>query len=174
MIVIGSHESDVSDPKHTTCITVKKNGTLKFQRTAHIGLGTKIHVDKNATMYLGDNFAVSAKSDFVCYKSIVMGRDIQFSWDCLVMDSDTHSILDDNKKVINYDHGIIIEDKVWIGCRVTIMKGTHIPQNCVIGASSFVSGSKFDSNSLILGIPARSAKYINSWSLAQPGYKINE
>ncbi len=167
MIVIGSHEADVSDPKHTTCLTVDKGGKLIFQRTAHIGHGTKILVKSGATMYLGDNFAVSANSQFVCYKSISMGRDIQFAWDCLLMDSDTHSIysaIESNQR-INPDKGVRIDDKVWIGCRVTILKGTYIPTNCVVGATSLVSGSEFESNSLIIGSPAKSVKRIGGWEL---------
>lgn len=167
MIVIGSHEADVSDPKHTTCLTVEKGGELVFQRTAHIGLGTKIFVKSGAKMYLGDNFAVSANSQFVCYKSISMGRDIQFAWDCLVMDSDTHSIFSgvNPYQKINPDKEVRIDDKVWIGCRVTILKGTHIPANCVVGATSFVSGTQFEANSLILGSPAKSVKKIGGWKL---------
>ena len=167
MIVIGSHEADVSDPKHTTCLTVERGGELVFQHTAHIGLGTKIFVKHGARMYLGDNFAVSANSQFVCYKSIIMGRDIQFAWNCLVMDSDTHSIYSDKGCIqkMNPDKEVRIGDKVWIGCRVTILKGSHVPSNCVIGATSFVSGSKFESNSLIVGSPAKSVNPIAGWEL---------
>lgn len=167
MIVIGSHEADVSDPKHTTCLTVERGGELVFQHSAHIGLGTKIFVKHGARMYLGDNFAVSANSEFVCYKSMVMGRDIQFAWNCLVMDSDTHSIYgcNDAKKKINPDKEVRIDDKVWIGCRVTILKGTHLPSNCVVGATSFVSGRNFEPNSLIVGSPAKSVKHISGWEL---------
>lgn len=167
MIVIGSHEADVSDPQHTTCLTVERGGELVFQHAAHIGLGTKIFVKHGARMYLGDNFAVSANSQFVCYKSIIMGRDIQFAWDCLVMDSDTHTIYSDKgcTQKMNPDKEVRIGDKVWIGCRVTILKGSHVPSNCVIGATSFVSGSKFEPNSLIVGSPAKSVKTISGWEL---------
>lgn len=40
-----------------------------------------------------------------------------------------------------------------------------MPSNCVIGATSFVSGSKFESNSLIVGSPAKSVKPIAGWEL---------
>lgn len=165
MIVIGSHESNVSDPNHTTCLSVQKGGELIFQETAHIGLGTKIHVHKGARMYLGDNFAVSANSSFVCYKSMVMGQDIQFSWGCQVMDSDTHHIYDESGKEMNPDKEVRIGDKVWIGSNVVIMKGANIPDNCVVGACSFVSSGKFEPNTIILGAPAKSVKKIGGWRL---------
>ncbi len=165
MIVIGSHETPISDPKHTTRITVKHGGILLFERTAHIGLGTKIFVAENAKLCVGDNFAVSANSQFLCYNKITLGRDIQFSWDCLVMDSDTHTIFDAKSKRINTDKEIKIADKVWVGCRVTILKGTIIPKNCVIGATSLVLGDEFKENTIILGCPAKSVRKIGGWEL---------
>ncbi len=167
MIVIGSHEADVSDPKHTTCLTVERGGRLVFQRSAHIGLGTKIFVKEGAEMRLGDNFAVSANSQFVCYKSVIVGRDVQFAWDCLVMDSDTHTIYGPGipRKKVNPDKEVCIGDNVWIGCRTTILKGTCVPDNCVIGATSLVLGAKFETRSIILGSPAKSVKAIGGWEL---------
>lgn len=165
MIVIGSHEADISDPKHTTCLTVERGGELVFQCSAHIGLGTKIFVKRGARMYLGNNFAVSANSQFVCYKSIIMGRDIQFAWDCLVMDSDTHQVFGLNGERINPDKEVVIGNKVWVGSNVIIMKGASIPDNCMVGANSFVSGAKFDPNTIIIGSPAKSVKKIGGWRL---------
>lgn len=165
MIVIGSHEADISDPKHTTCITVEKSARLVFEHSAHIGLGSKIFVKEGASMYLGDNFAVSANSSFICYKRIIMGRDIQFSWGCQVMDSDTHTIIGMNGRRMNPDREVRVGNKVWIGSNVTIMKGSIIPDNCVIGAESFVAGTNFSANSIIVGSPAKSFKQIKGWKL---------
>ena len=128
-------------------------------------MGTKIFVAENAECCIGDNFAVSANSQFICYNKLSFGRDIQFSWDCLVMDSDTHTIFDAKGKRMNADREIEIADKVWVGCKVTILKGTIIPQNCVIGATSLVLGKKLEENTLILGSPAKSVRKIGGWKL---------
>ena len=94
-----------------------------------------------------------------------MGRDIQFSWDCLVMDSDTHKIYGNHSGMINPDQEVKIGDKVWIGCRTTILKGCVIPDNCVIGAGSLVTGTEFTPNSIIIGSPAKSVRTIDGWEL---------
>ena len=120
-------------------------------------------------MIIGDNFAISASSSILCYKKILFGKDIQFSWDCLVMDSDTHSIYDLNSSLVNPSEGIVFEDKIWVGCRCTILKGSHIPSNTVIGACSCVTGQKgMESNSIIVGAPAKTLKSIKSWDLKAP------
>lgn len=166
MIRIGFHEADVSNPHDTTVLKIEPKGCLIFRGTAHIGKGSKIFVKENAVLEIGNNFAISASSQIGCYKYISFGNDIQFSWDCLVMDSDTHYILDENNSLINEDKKIIMGDKIWIGCRTTILKGSIIPNNCVIGAGSIVSSScSYSPNTIIAGIPARSIKTIGSWKL---------
>ena len=161
MIRIGFHECDECNPKNPTLLKVK--GKLVFHGTAHIGRGTKICVSKDALLELGDNFSISAASCISCHKYIKMGNDIQFSWDCLVMDSDTHTIIGVDGNRMNPDKDIVIEDKVWIGNGCMILKGSHIPSTCVIGARSVVSGNKFSDHTIIVGNPAKSVKAIGDF-----------
>ncbi|MCD8287289.1 MAG: acyltransferase [Porphyromonadaceae bacterium] len=165
MIRIGFHKVPVCEPSARTIINLSPKGCLIFKGRAHIGNGSKIYVAEGAELVFGDNFAISASSQINCYKCIVFGRDIQFSWDCLVMDSDTHIIYNVNDEIINAPKEIFIGDKVWIGCRTTILKGTIVPDNCVIGACSLVSGTKFEPNSIIVGNPAKSKRMIKGWDL---------
>ena len=144
---------------------LKRGGVLVFKGSAHIGQGSKIHVAKGGYLELGDNFAISASSQLNCYKRILFGKNIQFSWDCLVMDSDTHAIIGESGDVINEAREIVFGDKVWIGCRTTILKGSYIPEHCVIGANSLVSGKQFELQTVILGNPAKSVKKIKDWRL---------
>lgn len=165
MVRIGFHRVPVCGSREQTLLNVANNGKLVFKGTAHIGHGSKIYVAEDAQLIIGDNFAISASSQINCYKKIVFGRDIQFSWDCLVMDSDTHSIYDENGTLTNEPREIILGNKIWIGCRSTILKGSIIPDNCVIGACSLISGKQFEANSIIVGIPAKSVKRIKNWEL---------
>ena len=165
MIRIGFHTVPGKDERDKTSVCVERDGVLEFQGTAHIGRGSRIYVDGKGRLKLGDNFAISASSTILCYKSIVMGNDILFSWDCLVMDSDTHSIYDESKKRINNDNEITVGDKVWIGCRCLILKGSKIPSNVIIGANSLVLGENFENNSIIVGNPAKSVKKIGGWEI---------
>lgn len=165
MIRIGFHTCEECNYNDETRLSIATGGVLRFNGTAHIGRGSKIVVASDGEMILGDNFAISASSTIVSYKKIVFGKDIQFSWDCLVMDSDTHSIYNEEGLISNQPREIRFGDIVWIGNGCMILKGTEIPSNCVIGAHSVVSGHKFESNSIIAGSPAKVVKKIKGWSL---------
>lgn len=160
---IGFHKADGCNISDETHLTIRKDGTLTIYGTAHIGNGSKIIVDKNAILSLGDNFAISASSKILCYKHISFGNDIQLSWGNVIMDSDTHTILDKDGKVINLPNSVVLDDKIWTGCNVLILKGIHIPSNCVIGANSILSINNFNPNSIIAGCPAKSIKEIGGF-----------
>ena len=165
MIRIGFHEVPICNKNDETNILIDRGGSIEFKGCVHIGNGSKMYIAENAKLSIGENFAISASSAINCYKDIKFGKDIQFSWNCLVMDSDTHDIFDAQGSIINEARSIVIGDKVWIGCNSTILKGSVIPPNCVIGANSLVSGNRFKENTIILGNPAKSVKDIDSWQL---------
>lgn len=101
----------------------------------------------------------------VIYKHIKFDKDMQFFWDCLVMDSDTHIIMDEQGNCINPNKEIVFDDKVWIGNGCMILKGAHVPINCVIGARSVVVDCKFDDHTIIVGNPAKSVKRIGGFKI---------
>lgn len=161
MIHIGFHECAECNHNDDTILYVGPSGSIIFNGAAFIGNGSKIIV--RGLLELGNHFAISASSVISCYKHISFGRDIQLSWDCLVMDSDSHSIFNEEGCVINSNKEITFSDNIWIGCRTTILKGALIPDNCVIGANSLVSGSKFEPSTIIAGSPAKSIKKIGGF-----------
>lgn len=165
MIRIGFHWVPICERKASTQIVIKSQGMLLFKGEAHIGVGSKIHIDKYAKLILGDNFSISSCSQINCFYKIIFGDNIQFSWECLVMDSDTHDIFDEHEKRINPPKEIIFQNKIWIGCRSIILKGSILPSNTIIGAGSIVTGNKFAPNYIICGIPAKNIKRINRWEL---------
>ncbi|MCR5077909.1 MAG: acyltransferase [Prevotella sp.] len=145
-----------------TSLMVSRGARLVFKGSAHIGRGSSLLVYPSAVMELGTDFTISAASTLKCYKKIAVGDNVLCSWDILIMDSDTHSIVYSDGQE-NNDKPIIISDHVWIGCNSVILKGAEIPENCVIGAGSVVSGKYFEKNSIIAGNPAKTIKNILSW-----------
>jgi len=163
MIRIGFHKVPVV-PEQITFFNVR--GSLIFYGTAHVGRGSRIVVAKGAKLELGDNFAISASSYINCYEHIKVGKDIQLAWGDLLMDGDAHVIYGDDDRILNECKEIILGDKIWIGCDCKILKGATIPDNCVVGANSVVTaGSKMQSNSLIVGSPAKSVKKIKGFKI---------
>lgn len=154
---------NVCNPNDKTVIDVK--GSLAFKGTAALGRGTKITVNKGCEMILGGYFKVSGYSSFVCKNKITFGENVLFGWECLTMDGDGHKIFDENNEKLQSVKPIEIGDNVWVGCRCSILKGSVISSNCVIGANTLITGQRFEPGSVIVGNPPKVMKKISRWEL---------
>lgn len=75
------------------------------------------------------------------------------------MDTDWHSIQNTITGEIYPDtKEIIIGNNVWIGTRSVILKGSVIPDGCIIGANTLCSKYFSETESVIAGNPARICK----------------
>ena len=139
-------------------------GKIIFYGKAVIGHGSKISVGKNGILEIGNNFNVTAETSIVCHKHIKFGDNNLISWENLVMDIDFHKI-----KKLNEDNfrnkleNIDIGNNVWIGCRNTILKGSRIKDNSVIGANSLINKEFEKENVLIAGNPAKIVRENIRW-----------
>jgi acetyltransferase-like isoleucine patch superfamily enzyme len=138
-------------------------GTITFQGKCKIGKASKIEVGKEGLLELGENFLISAKSKIICHKYIRVGKDCVFAWDSLIMDTDYHHIYDHHSNIINEDKEIIIGNKVWLGTRSTVLKGTVIPNNCIVAANSLTAKAYDVENTILAGNPAKVVKENISW-----------
>lgn len=165
IVKIGFGNVGIFDKKYDrTVLEFCENSTIEFKGSASIGHGTKISVQLNAKLVIGDNFCITANSSIICANKIEFGDNCLMSWDVLVMDSDLHKILDDNSTVINPPKSVCIGDNVWIGAKVTILKGTVVGSDNVIGANSLVTGIFNETNVVIAGSPARIVKRNIKWT----------
>lgn len=165
MIRIGFHQVDaICIYSLKTILNIPKPGKLVFKGEAHIGYGAIISC-VGGVMTVGDNFAVSGTTSFVCYKEITIGRDVQFAWDSLVMDSDAHKIYNQEGVRMNEDRPVVIGDKVWLACQNTVLKGVVIGNNCVVGANSLLNKAYTEDGVIIAGSPASVVKKISGWEL---------
>lgn len=80
------------------------------------------------------------------------------SWDTLIMDTDFHPIYaisefgkadSIQRNSLNADKGIIIGDRVWIGCRCLLLKGVSIPDGTIVVASSVITKQYEEKNIVI-------------------------
>ena len=84
-------------------------------------------------LIIGDNCGFSGTSIW-CFDSITIGNNIRVGANVVIMDGDAHQ--DDPRAGKNAP--VIIEDNVWIGAGVTVLKGVTIGRNSLIGAGSVV------------------------------------
>lgn len=95
---------------------------------------------------------------------IIIGKDCLFSSELQFRTGDSHSIVDLEGKRINPSEDIVISDHVWIGTKVTCLKGTNVARDSIVGATSTLC-SKFEhGNTVIAGVPGRIVKTGVNWT----------
>ena len=163
MIRIGYGNVDIFDKKRSKSIW-KNRGKIIFKGKAHLGHGTRISCELNSQLIFGDNFNISAETSIVCSKKIEFDDNCLLSWGCLIIDTDYHKIYDDQDHIINEPRPIKIGKKVWIGSRSTILKGTLIPENTIIGSNSLVA-KQITKSGVYVGNPVKLVKENIRWEL---------
>jgi len=103
----------------------------------------------NAEIIIGDNCGFSG-TVISSAKSVILKNNIKCGANTQIMDSDWHP--EDPRS--GTPKSIIIEDNVWLGLNVIVLKGVTIGANTVIGANSVVTKS-IPSNVLAAGNPCQ-------------------
>lgn len=96
-------------------------------------------------------------------KEISIGERSLFASEIVVRTGDSHSVLDANGNRINQAKNVAIGNHVWTGQNVTVLKGSFIGNDCIIGACSLVSGKIYPNNCVIAGNPAKVIKTEVTW-----------
>lgn len=117
-------------------------------QNAFLGYGTRI--SNAGVIKLGNNFKISASSIIMCKKSVTIGNDVLISWGTTITDTDWHHICDSEGKTINADDEVIIDEHVWIGSNVMILKGSRILKDSVVAAGAIITKA-FGETNILLG-----------------------
>ena len=128
-----------------------------------IGFGdkTRFELFDNGSIYIGNNVGLSNVS--IASGSVVrIGNNVLLGAGTKIYGTDFHPV--DPKKRLHQTSGagtktaeVIIDDNVFIGAGVIILKGVHIGKNSVIGAGSVVT-KDIPSNEVWAGNPATKIK----------------
>ena len=126
-----------------------------------------INIDTPITYICPDVYFDSAEySAITIKKGVTISKEVIF----LVHDYSIHYALVNAGwkppcgKVAHYIKPIIIGEYSFIGTRVTLLPGTRIGSNCIIGAGSVVKGTIPD-NSVVIGNPACVMSNTHDWAL---------
>ena len=122
---------------------------------------------------IGDRCFLGA-SHLVCHTGITIGDDVIMSWGVTVVDHDSHALAwkDRSRDISDWMQGVkhwdkvvvsavTINDKVWIGFGVSILKGVTVGEGAVIGANAVVTKS-VPPYCVVAGNPARIVKRLGN------------
>ena len=147
------------------------NNIFEIKSTKYSIRDAKIYVEDGGTLLIGKNSELTNRNLYIVvnngYKKnskLIIGDNVHIAKDAIIRTSDGHSLLDPiSKKAINEPEDVIIGDNVWITSRCTILKGSQIPNNSVIGACSLVNKKFTEENVIIAGSPANVIKRNILW-----------
>lgn len=112
----------------------------------------------------------STYMDGNCEFCVADGTEIRMGSNCMlarnvsIRTTDSHCLMSENGTILNIAQNINIRNHVWLGLDSLILKGSHIPDGCVVGARSIVT-SKLNAppKSVIAGTPAKVIKEDVYW-----------
>lgn len=113
---------------------IPKNSVF-YCTLAPIMIGKKVIFGPHPTIITGD------------HRTDIVGK--------YIMDIEDHDKFENG--INRYDSPVIIEDDVWCGANVTILKGVRIGKGCIVAAGAVVTKS-FPPYSIIGGVPAKLIK----------------
>ena len=101
---------------------------------------------------------------FFCDNITTIGNDVLIGWNVNIRSSDGHHIYDTVTKLNNpIVKPVTIGNHVWIASNVDILKGSYIPDNCVVAYRSCVLSRFTTPHCIISGYPAKVLRENISW-----------
>lgn len=138
-----------------------KQGFGRCGKNVRVAFGCDFKPTKN--IFVGDNSQIGARSLFWTTRAkIVIGNKVLMGPGVTIITGDHRTdiigkhIIDvtDAEKLPKHDADVIIEDGVWIGCNVTILKGVHIGTGAVVAAGALVV-KDVEPYAIVGGVPAK-------------------
>jgi Acetyltransferase (isoleucine patch superfamily) len=128
--------------------------------------------DDNSSIFIGQDFMMgSGHIASTEGEKIILDDDCMLSEDIEIRNGDSHAIINDRNERINFARPVVIGKHVWITAHSRIMKGSEIPDNCIIGNSSLVTHRFKETNAIYAGNPARLVKLNVNWDKYRNKYK---
>lgn len=120
--------------------------------------GSRVYINEGASLILGSGY-INNNLNLSCFERIEIGHNVAISENVCIRDSDNHDILSSEHKKTQ---PIKIENHVWIGMNVTILKGVTIGDGCIIAAGAIVN-KDVPGKCLAGGVPAKILKNNIEW-----------
>jgi acetyltransferase-like isoleucine patch superfamily enzyme len=100
---------------------------------------------------LNNDFAITSESE----EGIRIGADCLIGGGVRIIDTDAHGIAPDRRHGPHVGRApVVIEDNVWLGNAVSVLKGVTIGRDSVVAANAVVTAS-VPAGSIAAGVPAR-------------------
>ena len=116
-----------------------RGGTIIFHGNCSVGNNSSLSIGEKGICEFGTNMCATTTFRVACYHKVLIGDNVSFGWDCMVIDTDFHKL---TKLAGGYNKGyapIMIGNNNWFGNGCLIMKRTVTPNYCTISAKTVLS-----------------------------------
>ncbi len=122
--------------------------------------------DSNNEIFIGEHTSLFGKAHLATIEGtkILIGNNCLLSADLHFRTGDSHSILNLQGERINPSKDIVIEDHVWIGTKVTCLKGVRVSKDSIVAATTTLCKDYNTSNVIIGGVPGKIIKTDVNWT----------
>ena len=141
-----------------TLFSMRERSSFIVHGSLSIYSNADISVNEDATLEIGSGF-INHGARIHCFDRITVGNGVYLGDDVAIRDSDGHEIVGAKKPMTL---PIVIEDHVWIGARVTIVKGVIIGEGSVVAAGAVVT-KNVPPHTMVAGVPAKVVKENVTW-----------
>lgn len=160
MIIIGKN-TDHFIADRPTLFCLLQGTSITFEGPVIIGTGCSFRLSNKGSIVFGKHVFCGSGSKFLSEDKMIIGEFTQFAYNCQVLNTDFHYILDTKtNRVSRNTKAISIGAFNWIGNSSTIMKGTVTPQFTIVAACSLLNknyreAEGNDGSFILAGTPAK-------------------
>ena len=131
---------------------------------------------EGCTIRIGENVSMESATIQICNStaSVLIGDDCMMANGVNIFHTDAHPVYSlGGDAPVNLVRELSIGEHCWIGTNAVILKNSHIPDDCIVGWGSVVSGRFNEAHCAIAGNPARVVKHGITWKQGDARYTAN-
>ncbi len=140
-------------------LTLCPDSKIVLEDDIRIDQGVSIFLNRGAVLELNRKCAITDFVKILCFKNIHIGYNTRIGWESQIMDYNFHYTENINKGIVkSIRKEVFIGDRCWFGNRCSIMPGSKLPDDTIIGSNSLVNTdyvkAGIEPYSLLAGSPA--------------------
>ncbi|MBK5442691.1 acyltransferase [Peribacillus sp. TH24] len=141
------------------------NNKITIGENVRVRQGDLYIEDDNNLIKIGNSTSIMGYTHIAVTegKKAIIGEECMFSSDVVIRTGDSHSIIDNGGSRVNQARDVIIGDHVWLGNKTTILKGSTISSNSIVGTGSIVTKEFKKANVILVGNPAKIVRENTNW-----------
>jgi len=127
----------------------------------NLGTGSTVEINEHAVLETGTDVLIAPKYRIILKKGAKIGNHVRISWEGQMFDSNFHYMRNTSTGDIPFiNKNIVIGNNCWVGNRVTINKGSQLPDYTVVAAGSLTNKNYIKDGKTHLTLAGSPAKVV--------------